>query len=303
MNSLRKIIHKLDGYQQLHRTTAFGYAVIKKYGEDEAGSRAALLTYYAFLSLFPLLLLLTTIANNVIGNHPHLQATLIKGITNYFPLLGNQLADHVHGLHRNGLALAAGVLFTIYGARGVADAFRKGVQHIWQVPEAQRDNFPGSLIKSLCLLIVGALGFITASILAGLAAAAGHSLAFRGLSVLLNMFILFWLFNFLLDFSLPRHLPIKETRVGAAAAAIGLVVLQALGGYILARELKNLDALYSYFAIALGLIFWLYLQAQILYYSMEIAYVSSHKLWPRSIDGRQPTTIDIRLETMRNRRG
>jgi membrane protein len=298
MNVLKKTVRTLDVFQQRHHFTAFSYAVIKKYGEDGAGTQAALLTYYGFLSLFPLLLVLTTVTNNIIGNNPHLQDTVIEGITNYFPLLGNQLSSHVHGLNRSGLALIVGILFTIYGARGVAEAFRNGVQYIWQVPESKRDKFPKSTIKSLCLLLIGGLGLITASVLAGLASAAGHDPVFRVLPILLNMFILFWLFNFLLNFSLPSHLPIKQTKVGAAAAAIGLVVLQSLGGFILARELKNLDALYSYFAIALGLMFWIYLQAQILYYAMEIAYVSSHKLWPRSL-GPSPTPVDKQLATAR----
>lgn len=76
---------------------------------------------------------------------------------------------------------------------------------------------------------------------------------------------------------------IKEVRPGAIAAAIGLVILQSLGGYILTRELKSLDALYSNFAIPLGLLFWIYLQAQMLYYAAEIAVVSSKRQWPRSL--------------------
>ena len=301
MNTLQSALRRLDAFQQRHRSTAFIFAVVKRYGEDQAGSKAALLTYYGFLSIFPLLLLLTTITNNVIGSHPEVQQKVINGITGYFPLLGNQLSTHVNGLHRSGLALAAGIVFTFYGARGVADAFRKGVQQVWQVPTSQRDGFPKSLFKTLLMLVVGGTGFIAASILAGLASAAGHGLAFRALSLLLNMFILFWIFNFLIDFSLPKRLPLKETRVGAAAAAVGLVVLQALGGYIVARELRNLDALYSYFALALGLLFWLYLQAQIIYYAMEIAYVSSHKLWPRSIDGSLPTEVDKKLSAAHDR--
>jgi uncharacterized BrkB/YihY/UPF0761 family membrane protein len=189
-------------------------------------------------------------------------------------------------------------LFAVYGARGVADAFRKGAQHIWQIPESRRDKFPESLIKTICMLIVGGLGFIAASVLAGLTAAAGHDPVFRVLSILLNVFILFWLFNFLINLSLPRHLPLKQTKTGALVAAIGLVVLQLVGGYILARELRNLDALYSYFALALGLLFWIYLQAQIVCYAMEIAYVSSHKLWPRSL-GPHPTEIDKKIAAAR----
>lgn len=297
MKVIKQTLRKIDAFQQRHRFTAFSYAVIKKYGEDHAGTQAALLTYYGFLSLFPLLLVLTTVANNVIGNNPHLEMTVIDGVTDYFPLLGDQLSSHVHGINRSGLALAAGILFTLYGARGVADAFRKGVQHIWQVPEPKRDKFPKSSLKSLALLVVGGFGFIAASVLAGLTSAAGHDPVFRVLSILLNMFILFWLFNFLLNFSLPKHLPLKQTKIGAAVAAVGLVTLQLAGGYILSRELRNLDALYSYFAIALGLMFWIYLQAQILYYAMEIAYVSSHKLWPRSL-GPSPTPVDKKISAV-----
>jgi uncharacterized BrkB/YihY/UPF0761 family membrane protein len=209
-------------------------------------------------------------------------------LTNYFPLLGNQLSTHVHSLRRSGLALVIGILFTLYGARGVANAFRQGVRQLWGVPKSQNDGWPQSVIKSLSLIIVGGLGFIVASISAGWTSAAGHGLAFRGLSIVVNLFILFWLFTFLLNVSLPRHVSLKETRSGAAAAAIGLVILQALGGYILARELKSLDALYSYFALALGLLFWIYLQAQTLYYAVEIAAVSSKKLWPRSLSEVSP---------------
>jgi YihY family inner membrane protein len=303
MNLAQTAVRGLDRFQRKHTWTAFTYAVIKKYGEDEAGSQAALLTYYGFLSLFPLLLLMTTVTDRVIADNPHLRDTVLQSVTGYFPLLGNQLAGHVHALHRSGLALIVGVLFTFYGARGVAEAFRKSVQRIWRVPKPQRDTFPQSLFKSLLMLIVGGLGFIVAAVLASLASAAGQGMIFRVLSVLLNMFILFWLFNFLLDFSLPSRLPIKQTQVGAAAAAIGLVVLQGVGGYLLGRELKNLDALYSYFALALGLMFWIYLQAQMLCYSMEIAYVHSRRLWPRAIDNSSPTEVDKRLAANRSASG
>jgi uncharacterized BrkB/YihY/UPF0761 family membrane protein len=146
----------------------------------------------------------------------------------------------------------------------------------------------------LAIIVVGGLGFIGASIAAGLTATAGHSPVFRLLSLVINLFILFWLFQFLLNLSLPRHVPLRETRSGALSAAIGLLILQAVGGYLLKRELKNLDALYSYFAVALGLLFWIYLQAQVLYYAVEIAAVHNQKLWPRSLSGSKLTDGDER---------
>jgi len=282
MNKIQKFIGKLDAFQQRHHATAFGYAVIRKYGKDSAGQHAALLTYYGFLALFPLLMVLTTVTNVVIGSHSDLQNTIINGVTDYFPLLGNQLAEHVHSLEGNDPALIVGILFTIYGARGVADAFRRGMRRVWGVPNKEKDGFFPALGKSLLLIIVGGLGFVATSIIAGYAAAAGHGSIYRALSILVSLFLLFWLFLFLLRISLPSRIKIKEMRLGAATAAIGLVILQSLGTYILARELRSLDALYSYFALALGLLFWIYLQAQVLYYSAEIATVSSKKLWPRS---------------------
>jgi membrane protein len=280
---MEKILRRFDNYQQRHHFLAFSVAVIKKYSDDGAGRHASLLTYYLFSSLFPLLLVLTTLVDRLPGHDTHLQTTIISGITNYFPLLGSQLATHVHSLHRTGLPLVLGLLFIFYGTHGVADAFGRGVRQIWGESNQQMPGFPKSTFKSFGLIIVGGAGFIAASIFAGLAASAGHELIFRALSIIVNLSILFWLFTFLINACLPRHVTLKEIRAGAAAATIGLVVLQLLGGYVINRELKNLDALYSYFAVALGLLFWLYLQVQVVYYAIEITVVNSQKLWPRSL--------------------
>jgi membrane protein len=281
--NLRPILKRTDKWQQSHGWTAVTYAVIKRYGEARVGQQAALLTYYSFLSLFPLLLVLSTLTSLLAHSHPTLQHDIVKATTNYFPVLGNQLSAHVSTLHKNGLALLIGILFTLYGARGVADAFRNGVQHIWEVPEKDRIGFPKTILHSLMLIGVGAAGFLLASVFSGLAATAGHGLPFRLLSTAVNLFILFWLFTYLLTVCLPKRESMTQVRSGALAAAAGLVILQIFGGYLLKRELKNLDALYSYFALALGLLFWIYLQAQVLYYAVTLSAVKTQKRWPRSL--------------------
>jgi YihY family inner membrane protein len=291
---LQKIVQKIDDFQRRHRLPAFIVAVIKKYSEDDAGRQAALLTYYAFLSLFPLLLILTTLTEYISISHPELQADIVRGATNYFPVLGAQLAAHVNTLQKSGLALVVGILFTLYGAHGVADAFQTGVQHLWKVPRSKRDGFPKSTLKSFCIILVAGLGFIVVSVSIALAAATGHGWVFRLLSIIINLIIWSGLFVLLLNISLPRHVPFKETRAAALTAAVGLVLLQVLGGYLLSRELKHLDALYSYFALSLGLLFWIYLQVQVVFYALEIAAVRSHKLWPRSLSGQNLTDADER---------
>lgn len=287
MKRLQRFINKLDAYQQKHRFSGFSYAVVKKYGDDNAGYWAALLTYYGFLALFPLLMILTTITDNTLNNYPDLQQAITDGVTDYFPVMGEQLSGHIHGLQSNGLALVAGILFTLYGARGVAEVFQYGIRKVWGQETKTKDSFAVRLVRSLTIIIVGGLGLISAAVIASLAAAAGQGWAFRGVSLALNLIILFCLFNFLINVSLPRHITLRDTWLGAACAALGLVILQALGGYILTRELRSLDALYSYFALTLGLLFWIYLQAQTIYYANEIAVVSSKKLWPRSLKSSQ----------------
>jgi YihY family inner membrane protein len=294
---MQKIIQKLDNFQKNHRLPSFVYAVIKKYGEDDAGHQAALLTYYAFLSLFPLLLVLTTLTEYIPVSHAEVRDSIIKGTTNYFPVLGDQLAAHVQTLHKNGLALVIGLLFTLYGARGVADAFRNGIQRLWKVPKSQQDGFPKSTLKSLSIIIIAGIGFLVASASIALAGAAGKGFAFRLLTIIINLIVWYGLFILLINISLSKRVPFKETRAAAVTAAVGLVIVQTLGGYLLKRELHNLDALYSYFALALGLLFWIYLQAQVLFYALEIAAVRSQKLWPRSLRSDQPTAADKQLKS------
>src|SRR5258708_38706978 len=60
MNPIERAIRRVDAAQQRHKAPAFVVGVIKKYGDDNGGVLAASLAHSAFLSLFPLLLVLVT---------------------------------------------------------------------------------------------------------------------------------------------------------------------------------------------------------------------------------------------------
>ena len=250
---------------------------------DEGGYHAALLTYYGFLSLFPFLLVVITITKNYLGNNISLENHITKSITDYFPVLGNQLTSHIHSLSRNGPALIFGVLFTLYGVKGVAASFSRSVQRLWSVRQNRENGFIQSLTNNFIVIVIGGIGLLSASVLSGFAASYGHSFATRLLSVCINLLILFGMFIVLINFCLPKEVKLKDIWTGALFAAVGLLFLQVAGGFILTSHLKTLDALYSYFAITLGLLFWIYLQAQLIIYSIEISIVHSKKLWPREM--------------------
>lgn len=292
MNIFQKIIAKADATQRKHAFLAFPYAVTKKYGEDNAGYQAALLTYYGFLSLFPLLLVLTTIAHMVAGSNPELQRSIVDSVTKYFPAFGGQLSNSTQTIGGNGPALIIGTLFAIYGARGVADAFRHGVYQVWQIPLTERTGFPKSILKSIGILLVSGLGLILGSVSAGYASAIGRGFWTAAITAVVNIVVLYVLFQIILKICLPKRISLKDTRSAAVVAALGLVFLQTVGGFVLTRQLQHLDALYANFALALGLLFYLYLQAQVVYYAIVIAAVKSQQLWPRAIDAAHLTSAD-----------
>lgn len=290
--NIQKLLIKPDKFQRRHSTFGFILGVIKKYGDDQAGYKAALLTYYGYLSLFPLLLVATTVLQILANSHIGLNTDVLNAITGSSSVLGGQLSVHLSSLHRSGLALAIGLLFLLYGARGVAAAFRSGVNEIWGITRSEQLGFPQSAINNTLIVVFGGLGLIATASITGTVSALGHGILPRALSYLAGVALLYLLFRYLINAVLPKRVESKHIHVGALSAAIGLVVLQIAGGLLLAKVLKNLDALYSYFALSLGLLFWIYLQAQVIYYSVVIAVVKSQKLWPRSLSGLDLTDYD-----------
>jgi membrane protein len=292
-NFIERIIQKLNRFQQKHKFTAFGYAVIKKFGDDEAAYQGALITYYGFLSLFPLLIVLTSFAEIVAINNPHLQFQIISSISNYFPGFGTQLQDHVHGAHRSGVALVVGLLFTLYGARGGAAALQHALNHIWLVPRRKRAGFPIAPLKSLAIIFVGGIGLLGAAGLSGYATSLNHSALFKIVPSLISIILIFGTLLFVYKIGTEaENVEFKDLALAAGISAVGLQIIQTVGGYYVTHELKSLSSLYGTFALVLGLLAWIYLQAQLILYAVETTTVRALKLWPRSLDSTELTDAD-----------
>lgn len=278
-----RIVTRIDQYQRKQRPMAFIVAVIKKYNDDEAGHRAALLAYYGFLSIFPLLLVLTTVFKLLLHNDGQLGNQITHAAVTYFPAVGRDLQQNIHGISRTGAALAIGILLTLFGARGVADVLRSSLDHIWQIPHARRSAFPVSLFRSMAIIIVGGLSLALAPVASGYTIIFGHNWFSSLLSASVITIVLFWVIVYVVKVGASTYRSFRDIWVGALLAAVSLEVLQSLGGYIVTRELQRLDSLYGTFAIVLGLIFWIYLQTQVLLLAFEIDSVRTFKLSPRGL--------------------
>jgi membrane protein len=272
------------------------YAVQKKYSDDNGGQLAAMLTYYGFLSLFPLLLVATSLLQIFLHSHQGVREEVINNATKYFPVLGDQLSTNVHSLNGAGIALAIGIVLTLWGAKGVADVFQSAMNHIWGIPRYKRPGFPRGPLKSIGIVVLAGAGFILAAIMSGYASSIDKNFAFRILSILISMSILFCLFWLLFKWGLAHSSQVSRHAllVSSAFAAIGLEILQLIGGYLVTHQLQNLKHLYGTFAATLVLLFWIYLQARVVIYAAEAGTVSGRKLWPRAIVSNRLTEADRR---------
>jgi membrane protein len=293
-NRLERALIHLDQLQQRHRFLAIPYAVIKKYGDDEAGYQGALLAYYGFISLFPLLIIATAVINFISEHRPALHERLLQSIDGYFPAIGNDLQLSVHSSGKTGLGLAIGLLIALYGARGVANALRHSMDHVWQVPHKKRLGFPQGLIRNLLLIVGAGSGLLLAAFLSSYATAFGHSFVWGAAVSFASLFILFWTFCFIFRYATSSKHKLHDNFPGAIMAAAGLQILQTFGGYLITHQLKNLNGLSAQFAVVLALLFWLYLQAQVFLYAAEINTVRTLRLWPRSFTGKPLTKGDER---------
>src|ERR1700735_108892 len=101
MNPVERALRRADAVQQHHEPTAFVFGVIKKFGDDNGGVLVTNLAYTAFVSVFPLLLILVTVLVNIAASPPALRTQLVDGATSQFPLIGRQLASNIHVLRRS----------------------------------------------------------------------------------------------------------------------------------------------------------------------------------------------------------
>ena len=165
MNPAEKAIKLVDRVQQRSGWLAFPVAVWKKFGDDQAGNLAALVAYYAFASIFPLLLVLVTVLGIVLRHHHGLETEIRdSAVKNYGPL-GDDLLKGLTSLHQTGPALVIGILLTFFGARGVANAMQNALNSVWEIPKADRPGFPWNYLRSFGLILAVGLGEIATSVL------------------------------------------------------------------------------------------------------------------------------------------
>jgi YihY family inner membrane protein len=283
MNAAERLIRKVDGWQQRHGPAAFVIGVVKKYGDDNGGQLAASLAHAAFVSLFPLLLVLVTILGIVAAGDPALREAVVDAVTKQFPLVGQDLAGNVQQLRRSSvIGLIVGLIVAAWGTTGLAETGIFTMAQVWNIPGPQRPGYWQRLGRTGLFLVVLAIGVVVTAGLSSLSAF-GH----QGAVIIGGAEILAVVANtgmYMLSFRVltPKGVPTAHLIVGAALAGVAWTVLQAAGALVVSHFLRS-GSVYGVFGIVLSLLAWIYLVVMVTVCAAEVNVVRQRRLWPRSL--------------------
>lgn len=265
------------------RTPALGFpvAVVKKFAEDQASHLAAIVAWYGFFSLFPLLLVLVTVLGFVLEGDRGLYDAIVDSALGQLPIIGRDI--RIGALSGDAAALAIGLVGALWAGLGVTLAGQRAMNEVWDVPHRERRNFITARLRGLLVLaVLGALN-IAISVLVAVAVGRLSGLGIRvsglGLTMVLDV-VLFWATFRLLT---TDAVPTRALWPGIVIAAVGWALLQTLGGLYVDRVVSRATATYGFFAVVIGLLSWLYLGAHILLYAAEANVVRARRLWPRGL--------------------
>lgn len=290
-------IQRLDRFQRRHHWAGFPIAVVYKFFDDQGNYLAALVAFFRLLSLFPLLLLLSSLLGFALDADPDMQHQILRSTLSQFPVIGDQLKTT--GLRGSGAGVLIGVLGSIYGALGVAQAVQNLMNVAWGVPRNRRPNPVLARVRSLLLLATAGVAVVTTTFLSALGASAdafgatGLTVGLRIVLAVAAVVVNAAIFVLAIHIATARDLRWRDSIPGAMGAALAWLVLQSFGAILVGHVLKNATAVNAVFGLVLGLAVWLYVAAATLVVCVEVNVVRAKRLWPRAL--MTPFTDDVDL--------
>lgn len=272
----------VDRTQARFAPVAFGYAVFKKYADDEGSRLAALLAYYFFLSIFPLAIGGYAVLRTIADANPDAIDDLVRQVV---PVdYQQQIIDSYNTLPSGGAAFWVALVGLLLAGTGGAFAVYAMVNQVFCVPYRYRFGFgPRYLRVLLVLLMLGAAVVFIAgtTLLISRHLSEGWQQPLSALATFVAVFLVL--------FGSPKVLarrPIRtsEVVVGAVVGALAFTVILALAGVITARFLTNSSAVYGAMTTVVAFISVLFLASNAVVLSYEVSVVWAWRLWPRGVD-------------------
>jgi membrane protein len=281
------LVDRIDAFQRRHKVVGFPIAVIYKFFDDQGNYLAALMTYYAFIALIPMLLLASSILGFILQGQQELQNEIIQGALDHFPWVSGVLVKQ-GGLHGSVWAIVIGAIGLLYGALGVAQATQNAMNVAWSVPRNRRPNPFTGRVRSLGLLVTASIGILVTTWVSTLGTrvdaldtkiALWARIALICATILVNSVI----FTLLFRLATSHEHSLRLAFPGALTTAVLWQGLQYLGSVYVTEVVQKADPVNQTFAGFLGFIFYLYIGAVCILLGVEVNVVKAHHLYPRAL--------------------
>jgi membrane protein len=280
-------VDTLDRTQRKRSFLGFPVATFFKFIDDQGPYLSAIISFYALLAIFPLLLLATTIFGFILQGNPGLQERVIDSALATFPIIGDELGrpDRLQG---STTSTVVGIIAATYGSLGLGQALQNALNVAWSVPRNMRPNPIRLRLKSLGLLVFAGISVLAITTIATLGSETevfGPRLdatlrwAVRLLTVLLIGLLLTAVFRI----AAARRHHLGRAAPGAFTVAALWQGLQYVGTVYTTRVLIETERMSFVFGLVLGLIGIIYVAAVIGVIGIEVNVVLARRLWPRSI--------------------
>ena len=245
-----------------------------RYERVQSDLLAAGVTYFAFLGLFPVLLLAASIFGLFLAGDALLQQQLYDSIREVFPgELGEQLVHEVSSaVGSAGVTGLIGLVGFLYAGLRTVDKLRIGMELIWKGAVDKAEFLRDNLQDMLALVVLGGIGVVSLALTGALTQGSSRGLELLGLdggrgsvltwllgfalAVAVDVVIFLWLLRVVPSVS---H-PLRRLLPGALFGAAGFEALKVLGGYYLTLISGSVTA--SAFGGAVGLLVWINLLAR-----------------------------------------
>ncbi len=291
MKLIQRFIAAIDRWQRHTRFVGPAIAVQKKFGDDRLGRYVTALGWYGFVSIYPLLLVVTTVLGFI--GAASLGSRIVSTL-HEFPVIGSSFnpARPSESLQGSTFGLVIGLLALVYGAQGVMQSAQQAMAKAWNVRRVDQPGFLPRLGRSLLGLAIIGGSFVVNAAVSAFAAGAGASWLVRAL-VIAGMLVVNTGFFFASFRTLtPRTIVTGPLLPGAVVGAIGYTFLITLGSGLIEHQVRHSSNTYGQFGIVIGLVGFLLLLAKISLYAAEMNSVLNRRLWPRSLVSSDRTAAD-----------
>ena len=257
-----------------HPLVSFARDVLDRSGRDRTGYLAATVTYYTFLSLFPLMLLAFSVIGFVLAGNPDMRDELVETVTAAVPglrtVMGESLGSLVEARMASGLIGLAGLLWTGLGA---TEAAGFAVSRVFRVQPylsfVKRKVWSLSTTLLLGLMAVTALGIVAVVGSLSVGGWVGVALTVGGLLVAFALDLALFLVAYRL-LTQREGPPFRDLWRGAIFAAVMWGIVKVVGTWYVAGTVSRSSAVYGTLAGAVGILLLLYAASQLLLFGAEI---------------------------------